>query len=80
MEAAQTLEEGQCSGILELKDGFSILRRLPLDTEALKEACFDEMLQTAAENSVVTTTQAYLALDPVTFAEALLAEGQSATE
>ena len=80
MEAAQTLEEGQCSGILELKDGFSILRRLPLDTDALKEACFDEMLQTAAENSVVTTTQAYLALDPVTFAEALLAEGQSATE
>ena len=80
MEAAQTLEEGQCSGILELEDGFSILRRLPLDADALKEACFDEMLQTAAENSVVTTTQAYLSLDPVTFAEALWAEGKWATE
>lgn len=73
MEAAQTLEEGQCSGILELEDGFSILRRLPLDADALKEACFDEMLQTAAENSVVTTTQAYLALDPVAFAQTLWA-------
>ena len=80
VEAALALEEGQCSGILETEDGFSILRRLPLDVSVLKEACFDEMLQTAAANSAVTTTSDYAKLDPADFASVILAEQENETE
>lgn len=79
LEAAQALEAGQCSGILETEEGFSILRRLPLDTAAMKEACFDEQLQRAAENSGVTTTPEYAALDPGDFAERFLTETNDET-
>ena len=72
LEAARFLEEGQCSGILETEEGFAILRRLPLEVSALKEAYFDEMLQKAAESSVVTTTPEYAALDPAAFAAEML--------
>ena len=74
VEAALTLEEGQCSGILETEAGFSILRRLPLETSVLKEAYFDHLLETAAESSVVTTTAEYEALDAAEFAENFLVE------
>lgn len=76
VEAAQALEEGQCSGILETEDGFSIVRRLPLDVSVLKEACFDELLQAAAESSVVTTTEEYVKLDPAAFANEFLVEAE----
>ena len=76
MEAARALEEGQCSGILETEDGFSIVRRLSLNVSVLKETCFDKMLQTAAENSVVTTMPEYAKLDPAAFAAEILS-GQS---
>lgn len=72
LDAAQALEVGQCSGILETEEGFSILRRLPLDTVALKEPYFDHLLQTAAEQSQVTVTAAYGELDPARFARQFL--------
>ena len=37
LDAARELQEGQCSGILESQEGFSILRRLETDPEALRE-------------------------------------------
>lgn len=80
VEAALALEEGQCSGILETEDGFSIVRRLPLDVSVLKEACFDELLQNTAANSVVTTTSDYAQLDPAAFASVILTEQESEAE
>ena len=38
--------------------------RLPLDTAALMDRYFESLLASAAENSVVTTTQAYTDLAP----------------
>lgn len=70
-EAAEALEEGQISGILESEEGFSILRRLPLDTAALLDDCFDHQLETAAQNAAVTVTPAYETLDPAAFSDAL---------
>ena len=70
LEAAAALEEGQCSGIVESEEGFSILLRLPLDTAALMDRYFESLLASAAENSVVTTTQAYTDLDPAAFYDA----------
>ena len=40
-DAAATLEPGQFSGIIETENGFVILRRLPADRDALREAYFD---------------------------------------
>ena len=74
VEAALTLEEGQCSGILETEAGFSILRRLPLETSVLKEAYFDHLLETAAESSAVTIAPEYVSLDAAAFAERFLTE------
>lgn len=71
-DAAQALGEHQYSGILETEEGFSILRRLPLNTAALKEPCFDHLLQTAAEQSEVTTAEVYRELNPERFAERFL--------
>ena len=71
-DAARTLGESQYSGILETEEGFSILRRLPLNTAALKESCFDHLLQTAAEQSEVSTTEPYRELNPKRFAECFL--------
>lgn len=70
LEAVKALQEGQCSGILESEEGFSILRRLPLDTETVKETYFDSLLQTDAENSAVTTGPEYASLDPSAFTAA----------
>lgn len=72
-EAAAALAEGQCSGILESGEGFSILRRLELDVEALSDDHFDHLLQAAAENALVETTEAYEKLDAAAFDRALQA-------
>ena len=74
MEAAQALGEGQCSGILETEKGFALLLKLPLETAALQEACFDHRLQSAAESSEVTVTEEYSALDAADFAGRFLAQ------
>lgn len=66
-EAAQALAEGQCSGILESDEGFSILRRLPLDQDALADAYFNAQLETAAKNASVSVTSAYTDLDAASF-------------
>ncbi len=62
-EAAAALAEGQCSGILESPEGFSILRRLPGDTAAVREAYFDRLLTDAAKAAAVDTAEAYGALE-----------------
>ena len=71
LAAVQALEEGQTSGILESDEGFSILRRLPLDTAALEERCFDHRLESTAAQAAVTVTPAYETLDPAAFWDAL---------
>lgn len=63
-DAARALEEGQCSGILETGEGFSILLRRETDRSGVAEAYFDHLLQQAAENAAVRLTEAYRALDP----------------
>ena len=73
-DAAQALGEQQYSGILETEEGFSILRRLPLSTEAVKEAYFDRLLRSAAEQSEVTAADGYGAVDPESFARRFLPE------
>lgn len=70
LEAAGALEEGQCSGILESEDGFSILRRLPLDTGALEQGYFSAALEEAAQSAAVTVTSAYHQLDAAAFYDA----------
>lgn len=67
LDAAGELEPGQCSGILETQEGFSILRRLETDQDALKEQYFDSRLLELAEKAAVTTTPAYDELDPAAF-------------
>ena len=70
-EAAAALAEGQCSGILESDEGFSILRRLPTDTDSLKDTYFDSLLQNAAENAAVETADTYKKLETGSFYEKL---------
>ena len=71
-EAALALEVGQCSGILSSGEGFSILRRLPPETEALREAHFDHLLECAAAEAAVEVTEDYAQLEVETFYTALL--------
>ena len=73
-EAAVALEEGQCSGILESEEGYSILRRLPLDTTALAAEYFDHLLMEAAEAAEITAAAAYENLDTAAFWQALTEE------
>lgn len=71
LSAAQDLEENQCSGILESEEGFSILRRLPLDPSPLLEAWFDDSLENASKSAQISVSESYSALDPVSFYDAL---------
>lgn len=73
--AAQALEAGQCSGILETGEGFSILLREETDRGGVKEDYFDHLLQKAAESAEVRLTEAYAALDPAAFAAGLAQTG-----
>lgn len=73
--AAQALEAGQCSGILETGEGFSILLREETDCGGVEEDYFDHLLQEAAENAEVRLTESYRALDPAAFAARLAEEG-----
>lgn len=70
-EAAAALEEGQCSGILETDEGFSILRRLSTDSRELAGAWFDVQLQNAAADISVETGERYDQLNPAEFDAAL---------
>ena len=70
-EAAEALEEGQYSGILESEEGFSILRRLASESEAAAGEAFDRLLQEAAERALVQTGPAYGALNAASFDAAL---------
>lgn len=70
-EAAAALEEGQCSGILESAEGFSILRRLPPEPDRLEGGGFDWLLQQAAEDSLVSLSDSYARVDTAAFHQAL---------
>ena len=67
LAAARELQAGQCSGILETQEGFSILRRLETDTEALREPYFDDRLLDLAEAAEVTIAPDYDGVDPAAF-------------
>ena len=67
-EAAAALEPGQCSGILESGEGFSILLRCETTPQDVREEYFDYILQEAAKNAQVELTEAYRALDAAAFA------------
>ena len=58
---------GQCSGILESDEGFSILRRLAPETAGLAEDYFDSCLQGAAADARTTLSEAYEQLDAASF-------------
>ncbi|WP_297981190.1 peptidylprolyl isomerase [uncultured Oscillibacter sp.] len=73
--AAQALEAGQCSGILETGEGLSILFRVEADKSGVEEEYFDHLLQEAAENAAVQLTEAYQALDPADFSAGLVRAG-----
>lgn len=70
-EAAAALTPGQCSGILESEEGFSILLRRETDPASALGDYFDHLLEEAAKNAAVETTEAYQALDAAVFAGAL---------
>ena len=70
-DAAAALEPGQFSGIIEIENGFVILRRLPADRDALREAYFDSLLQDAADASEIQVSSAYETLRPAAFWTAL---------
>ena len=59
LAAAQSLEVGQYSGILETEEGFSILMRLEAEPAEWREAYFDSLLSRAAEGAVVTLQPLY---------------------
>ena len=71
------MEEGQCSGILEPAEGYSILRRLPTDTAAVETAFLDRRLQDAAAPADIRTGEDYASLDPAAFYQALEALRQA---
>lgn len=70
-EAAALLAPGQCSGILESDEGFSILLRCEASPENAASEYFDVLLQAAAEAAPVETTEAYRTLDAEVFAAGL---------
>ncbi|MCQ2447925.1 MAG: hypothetical protein MJ073_03330 [Oscillibacter sp.] len=76
MDAARTMEAGQYSGILESQEGFSILRCLPNDTVNLEGEYFDFLLQSAAENCEIQTTEPYEKIDVAKFCAELQREKQ----
>ena len=79
-EAAETLEEDQWSGILEADDGFYLLLRRPLDTDAVAADYFDSRLQQAAQEADITTTSAFDALEVPAFYERLTTARDRAEE
>lgn len=67
LAAAWDLQPGQCSGILETQEGFSILRRMETKPDALRESYFDDSLLSLAETAEITAAPAYETLDPAVF-------------
>ena len=72
-EAAAALAPGQISGILETETGFFILRRRTVDAQTLRDAWFDRLVQSTADAAEIQCTEAYKALRPVAFWQALQA-------
>ena len=72
-EAAQALEEGQFSGVVEADDGFYLILRKPVDLEAVAPDYFDALLQAAADSADISTTRTYADLDVSRFYDELIA-------
>ena len=71
--AAQALEEGQFSGVVEADDGFYLILRKPVDLEAVAPDYFDALLQAAADSADISTTRTYADLDVSRFYDELIA-------
>ena len=67
----RSLEIGQMSGIVSSAEGWSILRRLPPDRDALLEAWLDQALETAADSAEIALSERYGQIDAGAFARAL---------
>ena len=72
-EAAQALEEGQFSGVVEADDGFYLILRKHVDLEAVAPDYFDALLQAAADSADISTTRTYADLDVSRFYDELIA-------
>ena len=71
VKAARALEVGELSGVIESEAGFSILRRLPPDRDALAETWLDRKLQREADGAEILLTGRYAAIDAGAFLSAL---------
>lgn len=66
-ETLAALPEGECSGVLETREGFFLLRRLPPDRAQLQDVYFDHLLQTAAESMEVQVSEHYRKISAAEF-------------
>jgi hypothetical protein len=70
-EAAQSLEDGQWSGLIEAENGFYILLRKQPDEEVIAGDYFDSLLQKAAEEAEIKPEKAYQEIHTGEFYEKL---------
>jgi len=68
-ETLAVLPEGECSGVLEVQEGFLLLRRLPVDCAQLQDVYFDHLLQAAAEDMEVQVSERYRKISVAEFYE-----------
>ena len=73
-EAVFRLEPGQISGVLEIENGFCILRRLPPDREALAPLWVESELLRRTETASVERTDAFEKLSAAGIGKALSVE------
>lgn len=77
--AAAALEESAFSAPVEADSDTWLVRRLPLDQDALADLWFDAKLQTAADAAEIKLTDAYAGFTAASYYEKLTAARQSAS-
>lgn len=80
MRAAQTLEEGQVSGVVETGSAMFVVLRRPLDEGAIARECFSYYLVQARQSAKVEITESYKNLDVGAFYTDLLPLRQAMLE